>query len=127
MKTLAIREENNMVARVTLHNMRQDRDEPGRAFGARLRGQAGVCKKCPSCEAEVDYTEVVIKDVLCRGLEDSEIQMDLLGDKNQDMTLEQVFGFVETKEVGRDRHPACCYPWRWTQSLEAPTGSRGKL
>ena len=39
MKTLAIREENTMVARVTLHNMRQDRDEPVRAFGARLRGK----------------------------------------------------------------------------------------
>ena len=28
-KTLAIREENTMVARASLHNMRQDRDEPG--------------------------------------------------------------------------------------------------
>ena len=73
MKTLAIREENTMVASVTLRNMRQDRDEPVRAFGARLRGQASVCKftqKCPSCEANVDYTEAMIKDVLCRGLED---------------------------------------------------------
>jgi hypothetical protein len=32
------------VARVTLHNMRQDRDEPVRSFCAHLRGQAGVCK-----------------------------------------------------------------------------------
>ena len=38
-RRLAIREENTMVARVTLHNMRQDRDEPIRAFGARLRGR----------------------------------------------------------------------------------------
>ena len=38
-KTLAIREENTMVARVSLHNMRQDRDEPVRAFGARLWGR----------------------------------------------------------------------------------------
>ncbi|CAG2216563.1 unnamed protein product [Mytilus edulis] len=43
-KKLAVREENTMVARVTLHNMRQDRDEPVRSFCARLRGQAGVCK-----------------------------------------------------------------------------------
>ena len=35
-QTLAIREENTMVARVTLHNMRQDRDETVRSFGARL-------------------------------------------------------------------------------------------
>ena len=34
-KTLAIREENTMVARVVLHNMRQECDEPIHAFGAR--------------------------------------------------------------------------------------------
>ena len=93
-----------MVARVTLHNMRQDRDEPIRAYGARLRGQASVCKftqKCTECETNVDYTEAIIKDVLCRGLEDTEIQMDLLGDKNQDMTLEQILRFVEAKEAGK--------------------------
>ena len=44
MRRLAIREENTMVVRVTLHNMRQDRDEPIRAYGARLRGQASICK-----------------------------------------------------------------------------------
>ena len=82
-----------IVARVTLHNMKQDRGEPIRAYGARLRGQAGVCKftqQCDNCNADVDYTEAILRDVLCQGLEDSEIQLDLLGDKNQDMTLEQI-------------------------------------
>lgn len=36
-----------------------------------------------------------------RGLADSEIQLDLLGDKNQDMALEEVFQFVEAKEAGK--------------------------
>ena len=79
---LAAREENTMVVRVALHNMQQDRDEPIRNFGARLRGQAGVCKfttKCPNCERNVDYTEHIIRDVLTRGLEDQDIQLDLLG------------------------------------------------
>jgi len=31
-------------------------------------------------------------------MEDSEIQLDLLGDKNQDMTLEQMLRFIEAKE-----------------------------
>ena len=39
--------------------------------------------------------------MLCRGLSDSDIQLDLLSDKNQDMTLEQVFKFVEAKEAGK--------------------------
>ena len=104
MKKLAVREENAMVARVILHDMRQDRDEPVRAFGARLRGQASVCKfsvECPGCHKGVDYTDCILRDVLCRGLADSDIQLDLLGDANQDMTLEQVFKFVESKESGK--------------------------
>ena len=68
MKTLAVREENVMVARVTLHNMKQDRGESIHAYGARLRGQAGVCKftqQCANCNADVDYTEAILRDVLC--------------------------------------------------------------
>ena len=103
-RVLAVREENSMVARVSLHNMRQDRDETIRSFGARLRGQAGVCKfviKCPHCEGEVNYSKAILRDVLSRGLGDPEIQLDLLGDKNQDMTLEEVFQFIESKEAGK--------------------------
>ena len=58
MKILAVREENVMVARVTLHNMKQDRGEPIRAYGARLRGQASVFKflqQCTNCQAYVNY------------------------------------------------------------------------
>lgn len=122
MRRLAVREENTMVARVTLHNMRQGRDEPVRAYGARLRGQASVCKftqRCTGCEANVDYTEAMIKDVLCRGLDDAEIQMDLLGDKNQDMTLEQVLRFVEAKEAGKRSASRLLIP----QATDAVTGS----
>lgn len=91
-KKLAVREENAMVARVQLHNMRQDRDETIRSFGARLRGQAGVCKflvTCPGCNIEVNYTENVLRDVLTRGLADSEIQLDLLGERNQGLHPEK--------------------------------------
>ena len=41
------------------------------------------------------------RDVLTRGIADAEIQLDLLGDKKQDMTLEEVFQFVEAKEAGK--------------------------
>ena len=67
-----------MVARVILHDMRQDRVETVRSFGARLRGQAGICKfliKCPSCDADVNYTEAMMRDVLTRGIADPEIQL----------------------------------------------------
>ena len=91
-----------MVARVTLNNMTQDREETVQSFGARLRGQAGVCKfvlKCNNCDTDVNYADAILRDVLTRGLYDSEIQFELL--QNQNITLEQVFKFVEAKEAGR--------------------------
>ena len=103
-KLLAVREENAMVARVALHDMRQDRDEPVRSFCARVKGQASVCKyttKCPGCTTEVDYTDAIVRDVVSRGLGDSDIQLELLGHTDQDMSLEKVIGFVESKEAGK--------------------------
>ena len=73
-RQLAAREENTMVARMTLNNMTQDREETVRAFGARLRGQAGVCKfvlKCSNCSEDMNYTDAILRDVLTRGLYDS--------------------------------------------------------
>ena len=61
----------------------------------------------------------MIKDVQSRGLEDSEIQMDLLGDKNQAMMLEQVLRFVEAKEVGKRSASRLLLP----QATDAVTGS----
>ena len=103
-EALAVRRENSMVARATLHDMRQDRDEPIRAFGARIRGQANVCKyliKCPSCSTDVNYTDAILRDVLTRGIADHEIQLSVLGDRNQNMTFEEVLSVVEAKELGR--------------------------
>ncbi|ESO87468.1 hypothetical protein LOTGIDRAFT_166622 [Lottia gigantea] len=91
-----------MVARVTVHNMRQDRDEPVRSFGP--RGQAGVCKfviQCTNCDTAVNYTDEILRDALTRGIADHDIQLDILGDKNQNMTLEEVFKFVEAQEAGK--------------------------
>ncbi|KAL5014389.1 hypothetical protein ScPMuIL_008659 [Solemya velum] len=103
-RQLAVREENTMVARVTLNNMPQDREETVRAFGARLRGQAGVCKldlDCPHCARVVNHTDTVLRDVLIRELYDQEIQLELLGAENQNLTLEEVFRFMDAKESGK--------------------------
>ena len=59
-RKLAVREERTMVARVTLHNMSQGRDETVRSFCARLQGQTNICKflvKCPGCSMIVNYTD----------------------------------------------------------------------
>ena len=105
-KSLAVRQENVMVARVQLQQMRQDRDEPIRAFAARLRGQAGVCGyivKCQSelCDTDVDYSDIMVRDALIRGLNDEEIRLDVLGESRQDISLEDVLRYVEAKESGK--------------------------
>ena len=105
-KTLVFRQENIMVARATLHNMRQDRYEAIRSLGARIKGQAGICKyttTCPrdDCNADIDYTDAILRDVLARSIADEEIQLDLLGDQNQSMSLEDMLRFVEAKESGK--------------------------
>ena len=78
-----------MVARVTLHCIRQDRDEPVRSFCARLRGQAGVFKfliKCPTCNTNVNYTDTIIRDVLLRGISDPEIQSNFISSRTKTRT-----------------------------------------
>jgi len=96
-----------MVARSALQSMRQDHDEPIRAFGARIRGQASICKyviPCPSCKTDVNYTEAILRDVLCRGINDQEIQLSILGDQNQDLKFEEVMRLVEAKESGKQSY-----------------------
>ena len=44
LRRLTVREGNTTVATVTLQNMRHGPEEPFCAYGARLRGQAGLCK-----------------------------------------------------------------------------------
>ena len=110
--------------------MQQDRDEPIHAFGVRLRGQTGVCKltiPCTGCRAEVSYADAMLRDMLCRGLGDQNIRLDLLSDKNQDMTLEQVFKFIEAKEIGKcsATHLLATIPHRCTLKEHIPLWQEG--
>jgi len=104
-KSLAVRQENIMVARIQLQQMRQDRDEPVRAFAARLRGQAGVCnfKKECTCASVVDFSDIMIRDTLIRGLEDEEIRLDILGQSKQDMNLEDVLDSHHSSYCSRNQ------------------------
>ena len=106
MRRLAVREENTMVARVALQNMTQDTDESIRTFAARLRGQAAVCHftiQCPNgaCERDISYQDEVIRDIIARGVSDSDIQLELLGNQNQHTSLEETISFIEAKEAGK--------------------------
>ena len=103
-KSLAVTAENTKVARVALSRMTQDRTEPIRAFAARLRGQAEVCrflKKCPNCDGIVNQGEERVADQLCIGLADAEIQEDLLKHPDQDLCVEDTIRFIEVRVAGK--------------------------
>jgi len=102
-KSLAVRQENIMVARVELQQMRQDRDESIRAFSARLKGQANICQYSVDCEcgAQINYSDQMVMDSIIIGLADDDIRLDMLGQANQEMTVEETIRYVEAKESGK--------------------------
>ena len=128
-RKLAVRSENLKVARVTLHSMCQGQEESVRAFGARLRGQASICKYevSQACECgrnvTIDYSEENVSDLLCIGLADPDIKKALLSDENQERDVEQTLKFVEAREEGRRSAPKLSTP----QAVEAVSSSYRKL
>ena len=103
---LAVRVENKIVARLALHEMQQDRDEPVRLFCARLRGQANTCQyftRCskPGCDTDVHYTEDIVKDCLIKGLCDEDIRLDIVGSHNEEKPLEDILARIESKESAK--------------------------
>ena len=104
-KTLVVKAENAMVSRMTLLTMTQDREEGVRSIGACLRGQDNVCKFSKNCSYNLietfNHTDDMVRDAFIRGLGDSDIQQDVLGHNDQDMTLEDTINLIEPKEAGK--------------------------
>jgi len=46
-------------------------------------------------------SEKILRDVMSRGVADPDVQLELLSQVNQNITLEEVFTFVQTKEAGK--------------------------
>ena len=57
---------------------------------------------CPSCNnPEVDFSDELIRDTIARNMHDEDIRLHLLGDRSQDMSLEEMILFIEAKESGK--------------------------
>ena len=80
-------------------------EEPSRPFGARVRGQAGVCKYLLNCDCgrEISYSEDILREVVVRGLVDSKIQLDLLSDTKQTWPWRKCSSLWKRKKLGRDQ------------------------
>ena len=96
------------VRRSDLLSIRQDHGENVRSFYARISGKAATCAyfiDCPSttCNQQVNFTDIIAKDVLISGLIDDEIRKDVLGWSELDnKTLKDTITFIESKEMARD-------------------------
>lgn len=109
MKNLAVTDVSVIVSRVNMRHVTQLPNENIHNFVARLRGQADLCNFTVSCHdahcnAVNSYADEEIKDQLCVGLADSEIQQSLLMSQVDTMSLDQVIKFVAAKESGRSSH-----------------------
>ena len=109
MRSLAVIPVATGVPRTELLQLRQERDEPFRAFTARVRGKAETCAFSTQCECgkNVDHTDHVIRDVLLNGISDPDIRREVLGTKNVLQTpVNDVIALVENKEMARNALPS---------------------
>lgn len=109
MKRLAVIPTATGVLRSELMQLCQSRDEPFRAFAARVRGKADTCRfiaQC-ACGSDVNYTDHVIRDTLLNGIYDTDIQREVLGLKDVITSpLNDVIGLIESKEIARNAVPS---------------------
>ena len=104
MRSLAVIPVATGVLRTELIQLRQERDEPIRAFAAKVRGKAETCVFTASCECgkDVDYTDHAIRDVILNGIADVDIRREVLGTAEiLKKPVNDVIALVENKEMAR--------------------------
>ena len=108
MRRLAVIPVATGVLRSDLMQMRQLRDEPLRAFAARVRGKADTCAftiDC-TCGLKINYTDHMIRDTLLNGIADDEIRREILGGADiLTRAVNEIVALVESKEMARNAVP----------------------
>ena len=114
MKTLAVIPIATGLMRSELMEMKQLRDEVFRKFAARVRGKAETCEyetsvACTACTEinVINFTDVILRDVLLAGIYDSDIRREMYGlDKVLEKTVNEVIAEVEKREMAREANSA---------------------
>ena len=88
--------------------MRQLRDEPFRAFAARVCGKADTCAftiDC-TCGLKINYTDHMIWDTLLNGIADDEIRWEIFGSADLlTRAVNEIVALVESKKMARNAVP----------------------
>ena len=109
MRSLAAIPVTTCALRTELLQLRQERDEPFRAFTAKVRGRAETCSysTARTCGRSVYYTDHVIRDVILNGLYDTDIRREVLGIAEiLEKPIKEVIALVETKAMARNALPS---------------------
>ena len=72
--------------------------------GQKIIGQAATCKyvtECPQCSHKVDYLKSIVRNILTRGVADTEIQRDILGIKIKTEPLKKFWHLLRPRSLGR--------------------------
>ena len=109
MKSLAVIPVALMVVRSELLSLRQAADEAFRSFFARVRGKAEICSfttesKCGCGTTNVvDFTEIMVRDVIIAGIYDEDIRRRLMSVNDLcKKSSNQIISLVEAEEMARN-------------------------
>ena len=87
---------------------RQDLTADTTSFAARLKGKASTCSytcTCPKdgCSQVIDFTDIILKDVMVTGLADEDIRKEVLGwGSLVEKDVNETICLIEAKEMTRD-------------------------
>ena len=88
-------------ARTTeLHRQRQEPGQTVSAFLASLKSKARQCDlrmKCDNCQSQCDFSEKIILTLFIKGLQDTDLQQDLLAE--QDLDLDKCLRMATARET----------------------------
>lgn len=109
MKKMAVIKIATSIRRTKLLSLKQEHGQAIREFYANVKAQASTCNFAVKCgqaccanKPEVDYTPLVVKDILISGIADSEIRKDVLEWAELDVkSAKDLVGFVEGKETAK--------------------------
>ena len=109
MKSLAVIPVALMVIRSELFSLRQARDETFRSFFTRVRGKAEICGytiehncQCGTTNI-VDFTEIMVRDVIIAGIYDEDIHRRLMSTNDLcQKSSNEIIALVEAEEMARN-------------------------
>ena len=109
MKKMAVIKIATSVRRTKLLSLKQDHGQNIREFYANVKAQASTCnfsvkcaQTCCANAPNVDYTPLVVKDILISGIADPDIRKDVLEWPELDTkSVRDLVGFIEGKETSK--------------------------